>query len=49
MERDREVDAELRSLGWTVLRFWSRQVLRQTDECIQTVEEAIFYMITEEF
>ena len=49
MERDREVDAELRSLGWTVLRFWSRQVLRQTDECIQTVEEAIFYTITEEY
>ena len=41
MERDRQVDEELKSLGWLVLRFWSRDVLRRTEECVKTVLEAI--------
>ena len=42
MERDREVDAELRALGWEVLRFWSKDVIKHTEECISTIEEHIF-------
>ena len=42
MERDRKVDVMLKGLGWEVLRFWSRDVLKNTDECIRTIEEAVF-------
>ena len=42
IERDREVDAELHGLGWSVLRFWSKDVLKRTDECINAIEEIIF-------
>lgn len=41
MDRDREVTAELTGLGWKVIRFWSKDVLKETDKCIQTVEETI--------
>ena len=29
MERDAKTDAELAGLGWKVLRFWSRDVLKK--------------------
>ena len=41
MERDRKVNAELTEEGWTVLRFWSKDVLKNTDECVRKVEETI--------
>ncbi len=48
MERDREVDAELRALGWYTLRFWSKDVLKHTDECLSAVEELLFSLKTED-
>ena len=42
LKHDREVDALLTGLGWTVLRFWSRDVIRHTDECIRCIKETIF-------
>lgn len=42
MERDKEKDEELLFAGWTVIRFWGNDILRKTDECIKTIEEAIF-------
>lgn len=42
MERDNEVDKELHELGWIVIRFWSKNVLRHTDECVRTIEEILF-------
>ncbi len=38
MERDREVDAKLQVLGWSVLRFWSKDVVKRTDECVHSIE-----------
>ena len=29
-------------MGWTVLRFWGKEILSQTDECIKVIEETIF-------
>jgi len=43
MERDREVDHELLFLGWTVIRFWGREILKDTEECVRVIEETIFY------
>ena len=44
MERDREVNSELNDLGWTVLRFWGKDIKKKLDECVRIVEEAIDIM-----
>jgi DNA mismatch endonuclease (patch repair protein) len=33
---------ELQFLGWTVIRFWGKEITKKTDECIRVIEEAIF-------
>lgn len=40
-ERDSETNANLRAIGWTVLRFWGKDILEHTDDCVRVVEEAI--------
>ena len=42
IERDEQVNKELKALGWKVLRFWGKEIVKDTDTCIQTIEEAIF-------
>lgn len=42
MERDREVETQLRALGWTVLRFWDDEIKHDLPGCVQAVKEAIF-------
>lgn len=42
MERDNEVNRQLYFMGWKVIRFWGKDILRNTDECIRTIKEAIF-------
>ena len=41
MERDREVNEQLAQLGWTVLRFWGKDILKDTDRCVDEIELAI--------
>ncbi len=41
-ERDIENDKKLLFLDWTVIRFWGKDILTKTDECIRVIEEAIF-------
>lgn len=41
-ERDFENDKKLLFLGWRVLRFWGKDILKNTDECVKAVEEAVF-------
>ncbi len=40
--RDKEKDAQLSYLGWTVIHFWGKDIIKNTDECIKVIEEAIF-------
>ena len=40
--RDDEVNKQLQFLGWTVIRFWGKDIMKNTDECIRVIEEAIF-------
>ena len=47
-ERDEEVNKKLLFMGWTVIRFWGRDIKKNTDECIKMVEEIIFDMTVEE-
>ena len=42
MERDKEKDDALLFAGWTVIHFWGRDILRDTDECVRVIEETIF-------
>ena len=42
MERDAEVNRTLYGEGWTVLRFWGKDIEKHLDECIKVVDEAVF-------
>lgn len=42
MQRDDEVNKKLETLGWSVLRFWGKDISKNVDECVQTIEELIF-------
>ncbi len=42
VERDREVDLELAALGWTVVRFWGKDIKKHTDECVKAIDELVF-------
>ena len=41
-QRDEEVNKQLQYLGWTVLRFWGKEITKHTEECVQVIEETIF-------
>ena len=41
-QRDEEVNKQLQYLGWTVLRFWGKDITKHTEECVQVIEETIF-------
>lgn len=43
-ERDEEVNKQLLALGWTVIRFWGKDILKKTDECVKVIEETLFEM-----
>lgn len=42
MERDDEVNKRLLFEGWTVIRFWGNDIIKNIDECVRVVEEVIF-------
>ena len=37
IQRDLEVNAELKRLGYTVFRFWEREIKKELDRCLQEV------------
>ena len=41
MKRDKEVNKQLRALGWTVLRFWDEEINKNLATCVQAVQEAV--------
>ncbi len=41
-ERDGEVNKRLLFEGWTVIRFWGKEIQKNVDECVRVIEEAIF-------
>lgn len=42
IERDDERNKQLLFLGWTVIRFWGKDILKDVDTCVRVVEEAIW-------
>ena len=41
-ERDDEINKRLLFEGWTVIRFWGKDILSNVDECVKVVEEAVW-------
>lgn len=41
IERDKEVNAELTRIGWIVLRFWGKYIIKNIDKCVNEIEDAI--------
>lgn len=46
--RDGEKDKALNALGWTVIHFWGKDILKKTDECVRVIEETIFELNLED-
>lgn len=42
IDRDEEIDKKLLFLGWTVIHFWGKDILKNPNQCIRVIEEAIF-------
>ncbi len=40
--RDEEINKQLQFLGWTVIRFWGKEIMKNTEECVKVIEETIF-------
>jgi len=47
-ERDDNINKELLFKGWTVIRFWGKDISKHTDECVRVIEEAIFDIMMEQ-
>lgn len=41
-ERDDEVNKKLLFEGWTVIRFWGKDIQKNIDECVRVVEETVW-------
>ncbi len=39
IERDKEVNKKLITEGWTILRFWGREIQKELDSCVEKVVE----------
>lgn len=42
IKRDDEVNKKLLFEGWTVIRFWGKEIEKHTDECVKVIEETLF-------
>ena len=41
MERDQNINTELENMGWTVIRFWGKQVKTDLEGCIKVIEKEL--------
>ena len=41
-ERDEQINKELIFMGWTVIRFWGKDIKKNVEECVRVIEEKIF-------
>ena len=45
IEHDQEVDAALLCQGWMVLRFWESDIIRNRQQCINTICKYIIFVV----
>ena len=41
-ERDDVINKQLMYMGWTVIRFWGKDIKKDVEQCIRFIEETIF-------
>lgn len=41
MKRDVEVNTKLKEQGWVVLRFWGKEIMKETERCCDIIEKAL--------
>jgi len=41
MQRDKKNNRKLRRAGWSVLRFWERDIEKRMDKCIRKIEDKL--------
>lgn len=41
IQRDKEVNESLNHAGWTVLRFWQKDIEKNIDDCISKIEKVL--------
>ena len=44
IERDKEVNTQLSQLGWAVLRFWDKDIIKNTDDCVRIVLDKMRFL-----
>ena len=49
MNRDEYINKQLSSMGWTVIRFWGKEIMKDIDECVRVIEEVIFTFQMEDY
>ena len=42
IERDDFVNKRLLFEGWTIIRFWGKDITKNTDQCVKVIKETIF-------
>lgn len=42
IQRDEEKDQQLNFMEWTVVHFWGKDILKDTEQCVRVIEETIF-------
>ena len=47
-EHDDEINKRLLFEGWTVIRFWGKDIQKNVDECVRVIEETIWDIEMEE-
>lgn len=45
IQRDEKVNKELQNLGYTVVRFWGKDILKDPEGCVDTVEDTIISIL----
>lgn len=48
-QRDQENNQKLKFLGWNVVRFWGKDIAKNTDNCVKVIEEMIFDEYMDDF
>ena len=49
MARDKRVDMQIIELGWIPIHFWEKQVIKHTDDCVDSIMKIIVDMTGSEF
>lgn len=42
IKRDADNNRALTALGWTVIRFWGKEISKNVEECVSIVEDTVF-------